>query len=199
MDALTTLNLEDSLLYDKKLKEISEKDGNKMNRTTCGIIRSSLIQDLKYQMMTKIFTMKIWEILERKYLTKSIENRLHLKRRLYLIFLKKGISIDEHMINYTKLLTDLAEVDEVIKNEDKSLIMLSSFPDDDHETFVLTLINGNQSFSYNEVSAALVNHELRQKDNNSSNITSAEALTTRKRSSNHKGKDDRGDQRPRLV
>ena len=67
------------------------------------------------------------------------------------------------MNNYTKLLTDLANVDEMIKNNDKVLILLSSLPDEDYETFVLTLINSKQSLRYNEVSSALVNHELRKK------------------------------------
>jgi len=75
-------------------------------------------------------------------LIKSIENRLHIKRRLYRFQLKKGISISEHMKNYTKLLANLANVDVVIGEEDKALILLSSLPDEDYETFVLTLING---------------------------------------------------------
>ena len=81
----------------------------------------------------------IWEILKSKYLTKSIENRLHVKKRLYRFQLKKGVSIGEHMNNYMKLLTDLVNVDMVIEEEDKAL--LSSLPDEDYETFVLTLIN----------------------------------------------------------
>ena len=52
-------------------------------------------------------------------------------------------------------------MDEVIKDEDKALILLSSLRNDDYETFVLTLINRKQSLRYNEVSTALVNHELR--------------------------------------
>ena len=59
---------------------------------------------------------KIWEILKRKYLTKSIENRLHLKMRLYHFQLKKEIFISEHMNNYTKLLPDVDNVHEVIKD-----------------------------------------------------------------------------------
>ena len=54
------------------------------------------------------------------------------------------------MNNYTKFLTDLANVDEMIKDEDKALILLNSLPDEEHETFVLTLINGKQSLSYND-------------------------------------------------
>jgi len=84
------------------------------------------------------------------------------------------------MNNYTKLSTDLANVNVVI--EDKVLILLSSLPDEDYETFVLTLINGKQSLSYNEVSSALINHELRRKDKESSNSTSAAELTISDRS-----------------
>ena len=83
------------------------------------------------------------------------------------------------MNNYTKLPADLANVDVVI--EDKVLILLSSLSDEDYETFVLTLINGKQSLSYNEVSSALINHELRRKDKESSNSTSIEVLTIRGR------------------
>ena len=67
----------------------------------------------------------------------SIENCLHFKRRLYHFHL----TIGKHMNNYTKLLVDLTNVDEVIKDEDKTLILLSYFSDDNYETFVLILIN----------------------------------------------------------
>ena len=83
MDVLTTSNLEDALLLKKKTEETSTKDWDKMNKMGCGIIRFCLIQDIKYHVMTKASAKKIWEILESKYLTKNINNRLYLKRRLY--------------------------------------------------------------------------------------------------------------------
>ena len=52
------------------------------------------------------------------------------------------IFISEHMSNYTKFLTDLVNIDEVIKDEDKALVLLSSLPDDEYEISILTLING---------------------------------------------------------
>jgi len=66
---------------------------------------------------------------------------LHFKRRFYCFQLKKGISIGEHMNNYTKLLADLANVKEMIKDENKVFILLSFLLDEKYETFVLTLIN----------------------------------------------------------
>jgi len=65
-------------------------------------------------------------------LIKSIKNRLYLIMRLYRFQLKNEISIGEHMNNYTKLLADLANVNEVIKDEDKALILLSSLPDEEY-------------------------------------------------------------------
>ena len=40
IDAMTASNLEDSLCLEEKPEETSEKEWDKMNRTTCGIIRS---------------------------------------------------------------------------------------------------------------------------------------------------------------
>ena len=58
--------------------------------------------------------------------------------------------------------------------------------------FILTLINGKSSLSYNDVSTALVNHEVRRKDKtSSSSSTTAEALTAKGIDFNHrKGKRD---------
>ena len=68
------------------------------------------------------------------------------------------------MNKYTKLLTDLANVDVKIEEEDKALILLNSLPDEEYATFTLTLINGKQTLNYSDVSAALVNYEVRRQD-----------------------------------
>jgi len=135
MDALTASNLEDTLRLKEKLEETSENNCDKMNRTACGLIRSCLIQDIKYHVPYETSAMKISEILEKKYLTKCIESLLLLKRRLYRFQLKKGLSIVEHMNNYINFLTDLVNMDVDIEEEDKVLILLNSLPDEEYETF----------------------------------------------------------------
>ena len=55
-------------------------------------------------------------------------------------------------------------MDVTIEKNDKALIFLNSLPNEEYEAFVLTLINGKLSLNYNDVSAALVNHEVRRKD-----------------------------------
>jgi len=99
--------------------------------------------------------------------------------------LKGGISISDHINNYTKLLANLTNLDVVVDDEDKALILLSSLPDEGYATFALTLINGRTSVSYSEVTAVLVNFELRRKDNEcSTGDTSANVLTARGSSPN---------------
>ena len=95
------------------------------------------------------------------------------------------------MNSYIKLLTDLVNVDVEIDEEDKTVILLNSLPKEEYGTFTLTLINGRKSLNYNEISAALMNYEVRRQDKLSSlgSIT-AEALTVRGKSSNLKGRGD---------
>ena len=164
-----------------------------MNRMACGLIRSFLTQDIKYHVLYETSARQLWEILEKKYLTKSIESCLQLKRRFYCFQLKRGLSIDEYMNNYTnKLLTDLVNVDVKIEVEDKTLILLNALPDEEYETFTLTLINGKQIFIYSDVSPALVNYEVRRQDKlSSSRCISAEALAVICRNVNRKGKGNR--------
>jgi len=97
------------------------------------------------------------------------------------------------MNSYTKLLTDLVNVNVKIDEEDKAVILLNSLPEEEYETFTLTLINGRQSLNYNLVSTALVNYDVRSQDRlSSSGSITAEALAVRDRSSNRKGRDDQG-------
>ena len=98
--------------------------------------------------------------------------------------MKRGISVNEHMNSYTKLLTDLVNMDVEIDEEDKAVILLNSLLEEEYETFTLTLINGRQSLNYNEVSAALVNYKVRMQDIFSFfGSTTTEALAVRGRSS----------------
>ena len=59
------------------------------------------------------------EILEKKYLTKSVESRLQLKSKLYRSQMQRGCSINEHLNRYAKLLTDLVNVDVETSEEDR--------------------------------------------------------------------------------
>jgi len=74
IDVLTESNLEDTLRLEKKRASTMEKDWDKINRSACDLIRSCLTQDIKYQVLHETSARQLWEILEKKYLMKSIES-----------------------------------------------------------------------------------------------------------------------------
>jgi cell division cycle protein 20 (cofactor of APC complex) len=158
MDALFTQGLIDTIEKDAKPKGIDEEVWTFRNRMACAMIRLCLTQDIKYNVMTATSAKKLWEILKTKYLKKSIESRLFLKRRLYRFHFKRGNPVDDHLNAYTKLLADLVKVDVEIEDEDKACILLYSLPDEEYETFMLTLMTGKETLNYNDVSGALINH-----------------------------------------
>ena len=81
----------------------------------------------------------------------------------------------------------------MIEEGDKTVILLNSLPDKEYETFTLILINGRQTLNYSEVPAALVNYDVKWQDKlSSSESISAKHRSKRGRSSNRKGKSDRG-------
>jgi len=128
-----------------------------------------------YHVLHETSARQLWEILEERYLTKSVDSQVQLKRRLYRFQTKRECSINEHMNNYTKLLTELIKMDVEIDEEDKTVILL---------------INRRKFLNYNEVSAALVNYKVRRQDRlSSSGSTTAGALMIGGRSFNRK---DRG-------
>ena len=103
-----------------------------------------VLSDTRHQVhvLHEISARQLWEILEEKYQMKGVKSRLQLKRRLYHFQMKRRISVNEHMNSYTKLLTNLVNVDVEIDEEDKAVILLNSLPEEEYETFTLILING---------------------------------------------------------
>ncbi|KAJ8899013.1 hypothetical protein K2173_008836 [Erythroxylum novogranatense] len=99
---------------------------------------SWLTRELKYPYMKETSAKELWTKLEEKYMTKSAENRLFLKKQLFRFQYHPGISMHEHLNDYNKILADLANLDVKIPDEDKVLCLLNSLPDDyDHLTTTL--------------------------------------------------------------
>ncbi|KAK8954443.1 hypothetical protein KSP39_PZI002550 [Platanthera zijinensis] len=147
-----------------------------MNRSACGLIRNCLTQEIKYRVMLETCAGNLWSTLENKYLTKNMENRLYMKRRLYRFQMRHGVSIDEHLSEFTKLLADLLNLDEDVGDENKTLL-LNSLPDE-YENFTMSLIHGKEVLKYSEVSTTLLKHKFRRRDKELSKTESAEALVS---------------------
>ncbi|TXG52062.1 hypothetical protein EZV62_021231 [Acer yangbiense] len=168
-----------------KPKDISDEDWEYVNRQACGTIRLCLAKDQKYFVMKETMASSLWKKLEDKYMTKSIENRLYLKKKLFHFQYKKGISMIEHLDNYNKILADLQNLDVEISDEDKALLLLNSLLDT-YEHLTTTLLYGKDEVKFIDVSNALVNNEYRKKDQLDHRDSTSEALTVARGRTNNR-------------
>lgn len=89
--------------------------------------------------------------------------------------MRHEITIDENLNDFTKLLTDLLNLDEHVGDEDKALLLLNLLLDE-YENFTMTLIY-EEVLNYGKVTVALLNHEFRHRDKEFAKMNSTETLT----------------------
>ena len=91
--------------------------------------------------------------------------------------MKHAVSMHNHVSRFEKLLADLKNLDEDIKDEVKAMILLHSLPEE-YSHFVTTLIYGKSLIDFIDVCTALTNLEIWNNDKNSERASS-EALVSR--------------------
>ncbi|KAG8499215.1 hypothetical protein CXB51_005647 [Gossypium anomalum] len=171
------------IALEEKPDKIDNKEWVKINRQTCGTIRLCLAKKQKYSVMRETSAKKLWDTLKEKFLTKSIENRLYMKKKLYQFTYTPSMSMNDHVNSFNK--TDLLNLDEKFEDEDRALLLLNSLPDEyDHLT--TTLLHGKDTIIFDAVCSALYRSETRKKDKRDHRDTTVEVLTVRGRSHSNK-------------
>ncbi|GJX30083.1 hypothetical protein Tco_0238162 [Tanacetum coccineum] len=94
----------------------------------------------------------IWMKLTSLYMTKSLANRLYLKKKLYTYYMSPGTKLGDHIDEFNKLILDLANIDIKIEDEDHALMLLTSLPSS-YENFMETLLYGRESLTMEDVLA----------------------------------------------
>nr|GFD01836.1 retrovirus-related Pol polyprotein from transposon TNT 1-94 [Tanacetum cinerariifolium] len=97
---------------------------------------------------------EIWTKLTSLYMTKSLVNRLYLKKKLYTYYVSPGTKLGNHIDEFNKLILDLANIHIEIEDEDHALMLLTSLPSS-YKNFVKTLLYGRESLTMEDVLVTL--------------------------------------------
>eukprot|EP00253_Pinus_taeda_P030219 PITA_30219 len=140
-------------------------------------------------------TMKaLWDKLGTLYQSKSLMNKLFLRKKLYNLRMKDGDSVIEHLNAFNIVVSQLSSIDIKISDEDKCISLLCSLPDS-WDSPVITIGINVTTLQFDEIVSSLLTEEMRGKNMESQNV---DALSVRGRSQNrNKNKSSSGTSKSR--
>ncbi|KAJ1441019.1 gag-polypeptide of LTR copia-type, partial [Sesbania bispinosa] len=126
------------------------------------LILLSLSNEILYEVADQETTSGLWLKLEKLYMSKSICNKLLLKRRLFGLHMKEGMPLKDHLDELNLILMELRDIYVKVEDEDVAMILLASLPPS-YESFVNSLSFRKECIMMEEVKSSLHLKELRFK------------------------------------
>jgi len=110
-------------------------------------------------------------------MTNSLTSRIYLKRQLYGSQMKEGMKVIDHLSTFNTLLIQLDSMEVKLKDEDKEVTLLHSFPESwDHLVSSIRFIS-KKFLNYETIVVALLVEEMRRKS--SQETSTFEAMVVR--------------------
>eukprot|EP00253_Pinus_taeda_P017580 PITA_17580 len=125
-------------------------------------------------------TKVLWDKLGTLYQSKSLVNKLFLRKKLYNMRMKDGDSVTEHLNAFNTVVSQLSSVDIKISNEAKCISLLCSLPDS-WDSLVIVIGSNATALQFDEIVSALLKKDMRWKNMDNQN---GDALSVRGRSQN---------------
>ena len=87
-------------------------------------------------------------------MTKSLSNKLIMKKKLYSLRMKEGTSILVHMNAFNRIVSDLLALEVKLEEEDKDFLLLSSLPSS-YDHLATTIMYGKETLELEDVRQVL--------------------------------------------
>jgi hypothetical protein len=102
----------------------------------------------------------LWDKLGKLYQSKSLVNKLFLRKKLHKLRMRDGDSVAEHLNAFNTVVSQLVYVEIKISYEDKYIILLCSLPDS-RDSPTVAIGSNTISFNFDEVVSSLLSEEMR--------------------------------------
>jgi hypothetical protein len=116
-----------------------------------------------YHLSEESTTKDLWEKLGNLYQSKSLVNKLFLRKKLYSLRMKDGDSVAEHLNAFNTVVSQLVSIDIKISDEDKCISLLCSLPDS-WDSLVVAIGSNTTSLKFEEVVSSLLLEEMRPEE-----------------------------------
>jgi hypothetical protein len=156
----------------------SADDWKKMDRKAKSTIRLCLSNSVLLNVSEEATTKDLWENLGKLYQSKSLVNKLFLRKKMYNLRMRDGDSVAEHLNAFITVVSQLVFVEIKISYEDKCISLLCSLAES-WDSLVVAIGSNTTSLKFEEVVSYLLSEEMRQ---NNMEGHSTDALFARGRS-----------------
>ena len=102
----------------------------------------------------------LWDKLGTLYQSKSLVNKLFLRKKLYNLRMKDGDSVKEHLNAFNTVVSQLASIDIKILDEDKCISLLCSLLDS-WDSLVIAIGSNATTLQFDEIVSSLLTKEMR--------------------------------------
>eukprot|EP00253_Pinus_taeda_P009679 PITA_09679 len=132
-----------------------------------------LADDVLFNVVSEKTATSLWTKFEKMYMSKSLTNRIILKRNLYNLRMKEGTMITDHLNTFNTLMVQLESIEVKFESEDKAVTLLCSFPRSwDH--FVTSIsLSSSKTIEFDDVVGALLFEETRKRSNSETSTSEA--------------------------
>ena len=151
-----------------------------MDERALSSIHLCLADDVLFNIVSEKTVAGLWTKLETLYMTKSLTNRILLKRQLYSFRMKEGTTITDHLNTFNTLVVQLESIEVKFESDDKAVTLLCSLPESwDH--FVTSIsLSSSETLEFDDVVGAMLSEETRKRSN--LETSTSEAMMVRGRS-----------------
>jgi len=113
---------------DKKPSKMEDDEWNDIDFRAKATIILCLSDELLYNVINKKTTGGLWCKVESLYMTKSLLNKLFMKKHLYSLRMKEDTPILQHLNTFNRILSDLLALEVKLEEEDKAILLHYSLP-----------------------------------------------------------------------
>jgi len=112
----------------KKPASMRDSNWEELDARALSTIRLCLVNEVLFNIIEESTTTGLWQKLEKLYTTKSLTNRIYLKRQLNSLRMKDGTKVEEHLNIFNTLICQLLDIEVKIQEEAKAITLLCSLP-----------------------------------------------------------------------